>query len=111
MSENQNPSEIASYMALIYAKLCNDNKECNIDDIEQFLGTDINKIGKISNKFNSCLENYVLSTEIKQGLKAMRLSSMGGHDEISGRLHSYLGRKLPNIILGAIREIILYEKT
>ena len=48
--ELTNPSEIAVPISSLYAKLFNDNKESNMDDWKQFLGPDINKIGKISNK-------------------------------------------------------------
>ena len=48
--ELTNPSEIAVPISSIYAKLFNDNKESNMDDWKQFLGPDINKISKMSNK-------------------------------------------------------------
>ena len=40
----------------------------------------------------------------------MRLFSMSGPDWITSRLLSCLGNRLPNLILGAMREITLHEK-
>ena len=39
---------------------------------------------------------------MKQGLRAIRLSSMGGPNSITNRLLNYLGYRLPNLFLGSM---------
>ena len=65
----------------------------------------------ISNKIKDCPENEISLTEMTQGLKAIRLSSMGGPYGLTSRFLRYLGGKIANIILGAIRGITLNETT
>ena len=48
--------------------------------VKQFLGTDINKIGEISNIIKEFLEKEKSLIELRQGLKVMRISSMSGPD-------------------------------
>merc|ERR1712112_760890 len=47
---------------------------------------------------------------MRHGLRAMKLTSKGGPDGISCRLHNYLVKILPNLLLWAMQEVTLYEK-
>ena len=67
-------------------------------------------IGKISDEINECMWNDILSTEIKQALKAMKLNIIGGPDGITSRSLNYLGGMSLHLIHGAIRELRLQEK-
>ena len=46
---------------------------------------------------------------MKQGLKALRIASARGPDGLSSRLLNHLAKLLPDLMLGAMQEITLYE--
>ena len=78
--------------------------------LKYFLNVDKNKLGKITEKMKSDLSNNLTTTEMRQGLRALKLTSKGGPDGISSGLLNYLVKILPNLILGAMQEVTLYEK-
>ena len=80
-------------------------------EIQQSLGQDINKIGKITEGIKENMNNEISLTGIKQGLRTIRLGSIRGPDGITSSRLNYLCGILPNLIHGAIQEITLYEKS
>ena len=80
-----------------------------MEALENFLGPDIDRLGKITNDIKDELGNEITMTEMRQGLKALKLTSRGNPDGISSRLLNYLANILPNLVLGAMHEITKYE--
>ena len=103
------PAEIAAHISATYAKLFNSKSQTSMQTLKEFLGIDIDKIGKITEDIKSELCNELTATEMKQGLRALKLTSKGGPDGISSRLLNYLARILPNLVLGSMQEITLFE--
>ena len=103
------PAEIAAHISSTYAKLFNSKSQTNMQTLIDFLDTDIDRIGKINEEIKHELSNYLTPTEMKQGLRALKLTSKGGPDGISSRLHNYLAKILPNLVLG-LMHIYRYQR-
>ena len=96
------PAEIAAHISATYAKLFNSKSQTNKQTLIDFLDTDLEEIGKINEEIKQELSNDLTATEMKQGLRALKLTSKGGPDGNSSRLLNYLAKILPNLVLGSM---------
>ena len=55
------------------------------------------------------LKEAISMTKMKQGLRALRLESSGGPDDLSARLLNHFPKILLNLVLGAMQEITLVQ--
>ena len=56
------------YITVVYAKMLNNNHDSSIEKLQKFLGSDIGKIGKISEDTKHGFLNDITLTEMKQEL-------------------------------------------
>ena len=103
------PADIAAHISSIYAKVFNKESHSNMSDLENFLAQDRDKIGRITDSIKNDLEYDLNLTEMRQGIKALKLTSKGGPDGITSRLLKYLANILPQLVLGAMNKITSYE--
>ena len=75
----------------------------------EFLGNEKEKIGSINMENMNRLKEDITITEMKQGIRALRLGSSGGPDGNSARLLNHLAKVIPNLILEAMQEITLMQ--
>merc|ERR1712112_575134 len=80
-----------------------------MESLENFLGQDRDRLGKISDHIKEDLHNELTMSEMRQSLKALKLTSRGGPDGISSRLLNFLAKILPNLVLGVMHEVTRYE--
>ena len=73
-----------------------------MERLTDFLGEVIERIEKINSDNMSRIKEDINMIEMKQGLRALWLQSLGGPDGMNVRLLKYVAKFLPNLVLGAI---------
>ena len=107
--ELTHPEENAGHILATYNLTFNKQFDSDMNELLNFMGNGIDKLGKIKNSRKDKLEHDVRISEMMQSLKALRLGAGGGPDRLSAILLSHMSKAVPNLVLGAMQGVTIYE--
>ena len=81
-----NPAEIAGHFAKTYEKLFNTEHVSSRQMLDEFMGEDIKKLGKITDNKRSNMAADISFEEMEECIEDLRLSAQGGPDGLTSRL-------------------------
>ena len=102
-------AKIAGHISAVYRKIFSNNFSSDMESVLEFVGDDKGRIGKIYMENMNRIKEDITITEMKQGLRALQLESLGGPDGLSAMLLNHLAQILPNLVLGGMQEITLVQ--
>ena len=100
-----NPVDIAGHFTKTYEKLFNTKHKSSKEMLVDFMGKDIDKLGKITNIERDNLAADISYEEMQDCIEEMRLSAQGGPDGLTSRLLKVIASRLPNLVHGAMIDI------
>ena len=97
--------DIAGHFVQTYENLFNTKHISSNKMLSDFMGEDIDKLGKITNTERDNLAADISFYEMEDCIEDLRLSAQGGPDGMTSRLLKVIASRLPNLVHGAMIDI------
>ena len=101
----KNPADIAGHFAKTYESLFNTRHLSSSQMLKDFMGEDIGKLGRITDKERNNMAADISFEEMEDCIEYLRLSAQGGPDGMTSRLLKVISSRLPNLVHGAMIDI------